>query len=84
MDGDTFWYGGERIRIRGYDAPERSQPGGFDATQRLEALLHEGEVRMYPHGLDVYGRTLADVYVEQRNVADVMIAEGYTKKPHPP
>lgn len=80
VDGDTFWYGGERIRVRGYDAPERSQPGGFDATQRLEALLHEGEVRMYSHGLDVYGRTLADVYVEQRNVADVMIAEGYAKK----
>jgi len=80
VDGDTFWYGGERIRIRGYDAPEMAQPGGFDAARRLEALLHEGEVRLYPHGLDIYGRTLGDVYVEQRNVAEVMIEEGYVKK----
>lgn len=80
VDGDTFWYGGERIRIRGYDAPERSQPGGFDAARRLETLIHEGEVRIYPHGFDIYGRTLADVFVAQRNVADIMIAEGHTKK----
>lgn len=80
VDGDTFWYGGERIRIRGYDAPERSEPGGFAATQRLELLLHEGQVRIVPQATDSYGRTVADVYVDQRNVAEVMIAEGYTKK----
>src|SRR6185295_8176014 len=80
VDGDTFWYGGERIRIRGYDAPERFQPGSIEAAQRLDVLLHEGEVRMYSQGLDTYGRTLADVFVEQRNVADVMIAAGYGKK----
>ena len=80
VDGDTFWYGGERIRIRGYDAPERSEPGGFQATQRLELLLHEGQVRIVPLATDSYGRTVADVYVDQRNIAEVMTAEGYTKK----
>jgi endonuclease YncB( thermonuclease family) len=80
VDGDTFWHGAERIRVRGYDAPELPQPGGFEASQRLESLLREGEVWMYPHGLDVYGRTVADIYVDQRNVAEVMIAEGHTKK----
>lgn len=80
VDGDTFWYGGERIRIRGYDAPEPFEAGGFEATQRLEWLLHEGEVRLYPHAQDGDGRTLADVYVDSRNVAEVMVAEGYAKK----
>ncbi len=80
MDGDTFWYGGERIRIRGYDAPERSDPGGFAATQRLDLLLHEGQVSINPQTVDRYGRTVADVYVDHRNVAEVMTAEGYVKK----
>jgi endonuclease YncB( thermonuclease family) len=80
IDGDTFWYGGERIRIRGYDAPERSESGGFEATQRLDLLLHEGPVVIIPQALDVYGRTVAEVYVDTRNVAEVMTAEGYAKQ----
>jgi micrococcal nuclease len=80
VDGDTLWHGAERVRVRGYDAPELSQPGGVDAGRRFESLLREGEVWMYPHGLDVYGRTVADIYVDERNVAEVMIAEGHTKK----
>jgi endonuclease YncB( thermonuclease family) len=79
VDGDTFWYGGERIRIRGFDAPERSESGGFEAAQRLEWLLQEGQVVIVQRAVDVYGRTVADVYVDARNVAEVMIAEGYTK-----
>lgn len=79
VDGDTFWYGGERVRIRGYDAPERSDPGGLEALQRLEWLLQEGQVVMIPQAVDVYGRTVADVYVDQRSVAEVMVAEGYVK-----
>lgn len=80
VDGDTFWYGGERIRIRGYDAPEPSESGGFEATQRLELLLQEGQVVIIPQAVDVYGRTVAQVYVDDRNVAEVMTAEGYAKK----
>jgi micrococcal nuclease len=79
VDGDTFWYGGERVRIRGYDAPERSESGGLEALQRLEWLLQEGQVVMVPQAVDVYGRTVADVYVDARNVAAVMAAEGYIK-----
>jgi endonuclease YncB( thermonuclease family) len=84
VDGDTFWYGGERIRVRGYDAPERSESGGVEAMQRLDNLLHEGQVVIIPRATDVYGRTVADVYVDTRNVADVMTAEGYVKPGRPP
>lgn len=79
IDGDTFSYGADRIRIRGIDTPEVSETGGFEASQRLALLLQEGPVTIIPEGQDKYGRLLADVYVNDRNVAEVLRAEGYAK-----
>lgn len=79
IDGDTFAVGAERFRIRGINAPETTEAGGFDATQRLDLLLHEGPVLVIPYGQDTYGRTLAEVYVNNRNIAEVMKEEGYDK-----
>ena len=79
IDGDTFAVGNERFRIRGINAPETTEAGGFDATQRLDLLLHEGPVLVIPYGQDTYGRTLAEVYVNNRNVAEVMKEEGHGK-----
>lgn len=72
IDGDTFAYGAERIRIQGFNAAERSDPGGFEATQRLEVLLHHGQVTMIPKGIDIYGRTVAQIFVDRHNVADLL------------
>lgn len=58
VDGDTIRYGTERIRIRGSDTPELTEAGGFDVTQRLATLLRDGQIRIVPHGHDVYGRML--------------------------
>ncbi len=80
VDGDTIRYGTDRIRIRGYNAPELSEPGGRDAALRLEQLMQEGTINIVPHGHDVYGRTLADVFVNGQNVADVMTGEGFGRK----
>ncbi|MGH7261550.1 MAG: thermonuclease family protein [Nitrospiraceae bacterium] len=80
IDGDTFAVGAERFRIRGINAPETTEAGGFDATQRLDLLLHEGPVLVIPYGQDTYGRTLAEVYVNNRNVAEVMKQEGHAKQ----
>jgi len=79
IDGDTFAVGAERFRIRGINAPETTEAGGFDATQRLDLLLHEGPVLVIPYGQDTYSRTLAEVYVNNRNVAEVMKEEGHDK-----
>lgn len=79
IDGDTFAYGAERIRIRGIDTPEVSESGGFEASQRLDLLLREGPVMVIPQALDVYGRIVADVYVNDQNVAEVLNEEGYAK-----
>jgi len=81
VDGDTLRMGGERIRLRGIDTPELNEPGGQEAKQRLEQLLHDGPIRIVPYGQDVYGRTVADVFVNGRNVAEVLRQEGFAK-PH--
>src|SRR5581483_924654 len=69
IDGDTFAYGGERIRVQGINAPELADTGGFEAAQRLSSLLHDGTVRIVPKAIDKYGRTVAEVFVDDRNVA---------------
>ncbi|MEQ1792936.1 MAG: thermonuclease family protein [Nitrospira sp.] len=79
IDGDTLRMGPERIRLRGIDTPELNEPRGPEARQRLEQLLQEGPIRIVPHGQDVYGRTVADVFVNGRNVAEVLRQEGYAK-----
>jgi hypothetical protein len=79
IDGDTFAYGSERIRIRGIDTPEKSESGGFEATQRLDLLLREGQILVVPEAVDKYGRVVADVYVNGRNLAEVLREEGYVK-----
>lgn len=79
IDGDTFRMGPDRIRLRGVDTPELNEPGGEAARQRLEQLLRQGPIRIVPQGQDVYGRIVADVFVDGRNVAEVLRQEGYSK-----
>lgn len=80
VDGDTIRYGTERIRLRGMNAPELSEPGGLEAQQRLAELLSQGNINIIPHGQDVYGRMLADVFIGDRNAAHIMTAEGFAKR----
>lgn len=79
IDGDTLRVGSERIRLRGIDTPELNEAGGPEARQRLEQLLTEGPIRIVPHGQDVYGRTVADVFVNGKNVAEVLKLEGFAR-----
>ena len=79
VDGDTIRVGGERIRLRGIDTPEMSEFDGPAAKRRLEELLRNGPIRIVPHGRDVYNRLLADVFVNEQNVAETLIMEGYEK-----
>ena len=79
VDGDTFRNGRERVRIIGYDAPEMSQPRGPAAKVRLTQLMRGGSVTMLRRGKDKYGRTLAFVYADGKNVAEIMKSEGFVK-----
>ena len=42
-------------------------------------MLRTGPIRIVPHGRDVYNRLLADVFVNEQNVAETLIMEGYEK-----
>lgn len=79
VDGDTIRVGDERIRLRGIDTPEMSELQGPAAKQRLEQLLRGGSIRIEPHGRDIYDRLLADVFVNEQNVAEILRNEGFSK-----
>lgn len=81
-DGDTFYVGDQKIRLRGVDAPELGQPRADAATRRLSELLAEAPVRIVPRAEDVYGRTVADVYARGRNVATILRREGFDQRTH--
>lgn len=88
VDGDTFWFRGEKIRILDIDTPELSPPRcaeeerlGRAAKARLHALLNAGTVTLERAGRDRdrYGRLLRRVHVNGQPVGDALIAEGLAR-----
>lgn len=88
VDGDTFWIGGQKVRIADIDAPEthdyrcRSELKlGERAARDLQALLNSGAVTMTPidRNRDVYGRLLRNVRVNGRDVGEALIADGVAR-----
>jgi endonuclease YncB( thermonuclease family) len=89
VDGDTFWIGGEKVRIAGIDAPE-THPSrcayeaqlGDAATAKLHALLNSGAVTMtsIDRDRDRYGRLLRNVQVNGADVGEAMIAAGVARE----
>lgn len=92
LDGDTFDLSDERIRIANMDAPETLRAKcdaelrlGKVAAARLAALLGSGKITISRGDpvngrlTDRYGRTLATVSVDGRDVAAIMIGEGLAR-----
>jgi endonuclease YncB( thermonuclease family) len=89
VDGDTFYIGGEKVRIAGIDAPE-THPSrcadearlGNAATEQLHALLNSGAVTMTPidRDRDRYGRLLRNVAVNGADVGEAMISAGVARQ----
>jgi micrococcal nuclease len=86
IDGDTIRCGAERVRLSGIDAPETSacRPGrrcvkgdGIAARTALRKAIARGDLRLLRLGRDRYGRTIAAVYVDGRNVACTLLARGH-------
>lgn len=91
VDGDTIKAPyGVTYRVLGYDTPETrfarcdaERRLGLLAARRFETLLKSGTVRVVETGrIDKYGRTLADVYINHRNVAEIMVKEGLARPYH--
>lgn len=89
VDGDTFWFEGQKIRIADIDTPEVTRPQcaaekelGDRATSRLVVLLNEGPFEMAPIGSrdeDQFGRKLRVIVREGRSIGDQLVAEGLAR-----
>lgn len=84
VDGDTFDFAGQRIRIADIDTPEVFSPRcgaekrrGEQATRRLQALLNAGPFTLerIDRDEDVYGRKLRLVMRDGRSLGDTLVAE---------
>lgn len=89
VDGDTFWFRGEKIRIADIDAPEVSTPRcrreaelGDAATQRLRALLNAAPFTLVTGGRDQdqYGRKLRIVSRGGRSIGEALVDEGLARR----
>ena len=89
VDGDTFWFEGQKVRIAGIDAPETHDyrcPSelalGNAATEKLHALLNGGTVTMtsIDRDRDVYGRLLRNVAVNGADVGVAMVSAGVARE----
>lgn len=70
IDGDTFdvqpsWSAnertGNRVRIAAFNAPEMGTLGGLAAKAALEQLIGGHYVALYTKAIDLYGRLVAEV-----------------------
>jgi len=86
LDGDTFdllstTHEVSRIRLKGIDAPEKTQPFGEAAKQYLSQLIADRTVTVLYSSKDKYGRLIGKVQVgngaDQRDVCLAMVAAGY-------
>jgi len=99
IDGDTLALAGERIRLLGIDAPEtrearcereRERVAGYETKARVVDLLRFGRsVDIRRHGHDQYGRTLAHIVIDGRDLGEQLVREklalayrGAEAKPH--
>ncbi|CAH0497857.1 hypothetical protein NVSP9465_02927 [Novosphingobium sp. CECT 9465] len=85
VDGDTFWYGGTKIRMADINTPETAQAAcaqeaalGLRAKQRLGQLLNAGPFTLEVRGreTDRYGRALRVVTRKGESLGARLEAEG--------
>nr|WP_172690399.1 thermonuclease family protein [Agrobacterium deltaense] len=89
VDGDTFWFNGQKIRIANIDTPELSPPRcpaehvkGEAAKARLFALLNAGPFSMSAgfREEDRYDRKLRTVTRKGKSLGDILVGEGLARR----
>jgi len=83
IDGDTFEVrigqgSPVRVRVIGYDSPEKDEPFGDTATKFVKALLEGREVLLESdvQALDRYGRRLYHVWLQPTLLSELMLLTG--------
>ena len=80
IDGDTLvvLHNGVKVKIRlaNIDAPEKDQAFGMESRQAMVGLVFKKQVHIDSKATDKYGRTVAEVSVDGRNVNEEMVKRG--------
>ncbi len=88
VDGDTFWFRGEKIRIADIDTPEthparcpEEQALGDAATRQLHDWLNAGafSLELIDRDTDRYGRKLRVVTRGGSSVGDLLVGQGLAR-----
>jgi endonuclease YncB( thermonuclease family) len=66
-----------KVRLYGVDAPERGQPHGSEATRALIALVLYKDVLVRRITTDHFGRQVAFVSADGRDVGEALLAGGH-------
>ena len=89
VDGDTIWLNGQNLRLQNYDTPEPYNDicGGQaevalarKASARLLELLNSNPFTVETGRKDRYGRVLATIRINGRDVGDILISEGLARR----
>jgi micrococcal nuclease len=81
LDGDTIEVlhnnRAQRIRLNGIDCPEKGQDYGKKTKQATSEHVFGRDITFQTHGLDKYGRTIADVLLpDGTNVNHSLVKDG--------
>ncbi len=81
VDGDSIEVLFERqtfpVRLSDIDAPEYNQPWGNRAEQALRRRVNRQSVQIHVTDVDRYGRLVARVYAQGRDVNEELVDEGH-------
>jgi endonuclease YncB( thermonuclease family) len=89
VDGDTFWFRGDKVRIADIDAPEISQPHcpgekeiGELARDRLLEMLNERAFSLTSgwRDEDRYGRKLRTIWRSGQSLGEQLVIEGLARR----
>jgi len=76
----------KKLRLAGIDTPELKSSMMLEkelarqARDYLKGLVLNKDVRIVTYKKGKYGRYLADVYISEQKVNDMLIARGYARK----
>lgn len=76
IDGDTVEVEGVRVRLNGVAAPERSEPGGNEATAALRAIVAGQTVRCSLSGQASHKRQIGVCWIGTLDIGAAIIATG--------
>lgn len=66
-----------KVRLAGIDAPERSQAYGMKARKHLADQIFGKIIELEIRGTDKYKRTLGIVYLNDQDINELMIKDGF-------